>query len=270
MSNFTHTTTSPRRFSPFQEKTSKAQYIWASFELRKAYSKEKISHEDFLRALQDVQRITYEQYGIHLSAQLSPTEIVLHQNIEQQIKLEFINYPEFPQPKEKLEEAIGFLCELLASHLQQNRIVINFPDRHFMLYQKDQLDPGALRPKPSAQHLQTIDLIKQYRDPKLLCSWLEPDDPRAEALTNQIKIVSEEELLKTKGIPLFLRAIQAGKAHPVIPKIQLEYQQPTRIAIFTKFLLSGTPISLEIWEVEGRVDLNAEKPGKLIKKHRYE
>ena len=267
MINF-HNNPSTNLLTAFKRISADPFEAHASFELRMAHSNETISYNQFIDRLQYSQRIVKERFDLNLSAQVSKCDVVLHKQHESQLRLDFINYPEFPTEIPKLKAAIIFLTEFLAQQLSQNRVVITFPDEHIMLTQNSQRDPDTLTPKELPQELQAQALFEKYQGPILLSSWLNQKQFLSKRFPELIKHVSPADYQNPQeGIPLFLRAIQGGKAHPVHPKLDLYYEKPTQIAIYTKFLLSGTSISLEIWEVEGKVDLNASEPGKLINKY---
>ena len=122
---------------------------------------------------------------------------------------------------------------------------------------------------PTESQKQAIALFSKYQGiEKLQTSIFHPEDPLVLAFPEKIEIIAEEDYAQASGIPLFLRAIQSGKAHPVKPELTLNFLTPTRIAIYTKFLLSGQPISLEIFEVSGKVELDGEDVGVLVEKYR--
>ncbi|MGB0778314.1 MAG: hypothetical protein ACPGR7_09830 [Flavobacteriaceae bacterium] len=238
----------------------------ASFGLKRHYSQDYISFEEFIDRLQYTQRIVKQNYDLDLSVQVTQTQIVLHKHQEPHVRLDFINYPQFPTEIKYLKNIITYFVEFLATQLMQNRVVINFPDEHLMISKSDQLDPGVTEVKEIPQELQAAELFSKYQGSKLLSSTLSSEGFLVKRFPDLIETVNEEAYLHPQGIPLFQRSIQAGKARPIIPALELFYDKPTRIAIYTKFLLSGTPINLEIWEVQGQVDLNSEKPGRLIQK----
>ena len=123
---------------------------------------------------------------------------------------------------------------------------------------------------PTQSQKQAIALFSQYQGKeKLQTSILHPEDPLVLAFPEKIEVIAEEEYAQATGIPLFLRAVQNGKAHPLVPALNLEYTSPKRIAIYSKFLLSGQPISLEVFEVSGKVDLDGEEIGVLVEKYRH-
>ena len=259
MTNFTKT----QSLDPFNHKNSHPFYASVSFGLRKNHDSKTISYEAFIETLQDAQRVTYKRYHVHLSAQISQTDIVIDQQLEPHVKLEFINYPEYPETTLKFKEAIVYLCELLATDLDQSRVVINFSDEHRTLSKKNKRYRGASERKQRPQKQQCLDLFKQYQEetPLLLFDgYILTQDILIKHLPRTLSLYEQGKT----GIPVYVRAIQGGKAHPIYPKTEIEYFKPTKIAIYTKLLLSGMPISLEIWEVQGKVNLDAAAPGILI------
>ena len=250
MTNFTKT----QSLDPFNHKNSHPFYASVSFGLRKSHDSKTISYEAFIETLQDAQRVTYKRHHVHLSAQISQTDIVIDQQLEPHVKLEFINYHEYPETTLKFKEAIVYLCELIATNLDQNRVVINFSDEHRKLIKKNKLD---------SKEQDVLNLFKQYQKetPLLLFDgYILTQDILIKHLPETLSLYEQGKT----GIPVYVRAIQGGKAHPIYPNTEIEYFKPTKIAIYTKLLLSGMPISLEIWEVQGKVDLDAAAPGVLI------
>lgn len=220
-------------------------------------------YTEFIKKLQDAQRVIYRTHSVHLSTQISKVDVVLHQQVESHIRLEFYAEKELTETPEKFKEAVTELCNLLAFYQLQKTLTIHFWDET-QTYGESPEPPKVL---PQIQEVQSLELFSQYKGelPLLLFQdHLSTEKYLLENLPQTIEIWDSKKV----GIPVFQRAIQAGKAHPVIPALELDYEKPSPIAVYTKFLLSGKPISLEIYEVQGKVDLNDLKDANLLKTFR--
>jgi hypothetical protein len=110
--------------------------------LKKGYSDENISLIEFKEALLIVQQKIHVKYNIGLSAKLSHCDILFLGQDEPSMELQFIQYPKFPQKVSELKKAIVELTEIMMVKLEQNRVVIVFPDETIMLEQSDSIDPN--------------------------------------------------------------------------------------------------------------------------------
>lgn len=85
--------------------------------------------------------VNSEERNIFLSASISDCNIVLNNQNEPHLKIDFINYPKFPLEESVMKEnVISLSKELMIKH-NQNRMVIVFPDETIMLEQSDEIDP---------------------------------------------------------------------------------------------------------------------------------
>lgn len=105
------------------------------------YSKEHYNKEYLINELQQYQKQRIDKANIYLSASVSECNIVLSGQNEKHIKLEFINYPKFPQEAEVFKKEIIKLGSHLLNIMQQNRTVIVFPDETIMLEVDEGIDP---------------------------------------------------------------------------------------------------------------------------------
>lgn len=122
-------------------KTFKAQ---VTIGLYKGYSSDLISLDVIKDEILNAQRIIKKEYNIVLSTKITHCEIVCLGQEEPTVELEFIQYPKFQHEEENLKKAIISLTEILMQKLEQNRIVIVFPDETIMLEQSDSIDPNIL------------------------------------------------------------------------------------------------------------------------------
>ncbi len=115
----------------------------ATLGLKRGYTEEVISINDFKEKLAIAQQRVHEQFNIQLSTKVSPCSIVFLGQDEPSVDLSFIQYPKFPNEESQLKEGILMLVENLMKSLDQNRVVIVFEDEIFMLEEDgDLIDPG--------------------------------------------------------------------------------------------------------------------------------
>jgi hypothetical protein len=108
--------------------------------LQKGYSDELYSKKSYLKALQSYQKELSIEKNIYLSACVLDCLIVLNNQLEPHLKIEFINYPKFPLKKDVFKSNINSLGEFLMSRFEQNRIVINYQDETLMFEIEDKVD----------------------------------------------------------------------------------------------------------------------------------
>ena len=115
----------------------------ATLGLKRGYTEEVISINDFKEKLAIAQQRVHEQFNIQLSTKVSPCSIVFLGQNEPSVDLSFIQYPKFPNEESQLKEGILLLVEILMISLDQNRVVIVFEDEIYMLEEDgDLIDPG--------------------------------------------------------------------------------------------------------------------------------
>ena len=108
--------------------------------LQKGYSEELYTKEKLIKALQDYQKKLITEKDIYLSACVLDCLIVLDNQLEPHLKIEFINYPKFPLEKEVFKSNINSLGEFLMKKFEQNRIVIVYQDETIMFEIEDKID----------------------------------------------------------------------------------------------------------------------------------
>jgi hypothetical protein len=118
-------------------KTFKAE---VTIGLYKNYTSELISRDEFDKALLVAQEVIKNDLDVYLSTKISECQIVFLGQNEPSIELQFIQYPKFLVEELELKNAIVELVKLLMKKLQQNRIVIVFPDETIMLEETSDID----------------------------------------------------------------------------------------------------------------------------------
>lgn len=109
--------------------------------LEKGYIQKRIFEDEVFETIKKFQLVNSEERNIFLSASISDCNIVLNNQNEPHLKIDFINYPKFPLEESVIKEnVISLSKELLITH-HQNRMVIIFPDETIMLEQSDDIDP---------------------------------------------------------------------------------------------------------------------------------
>lgn len=114
----------------------------ATIGLMKGYSNELISISDFKMALVIAQKQVNNELNVVLSTKITLCEIICLGQEEPSVSLDFIQYPKFQTEETVLKNAIIRLIEILMDLLQQNRVVIVFPDKTIMLEQSESIDPN--------------------------------------------------------------------------------------------------------------------------------
>ena len=124
-------------------KTTKSQSFFGAITigLQKGYSNDLYSKEQIIKALQGYQDALIKGKNIYLSAAVSECLIVLNNQVEPHIKLEFINYPKFPLDESVFKSEINLLGIYLMKEFKQNRIVITYHDETVMFEQNERIDP---------------------------------------------------------------------------------------------------------------------------------
>lgn len=109
--------------------------------LENGYTQKRIFEDEVFETIKKFQLVNSEERNIFLSASISDCNIVLNNQNEPHLKIDFINYPKFPLEESVIKEnVISLSKELLITH-HQNRMVIIFPDETIMLEQSDDIDP---------------------------------------------------------------------------------------------------------------------------------
>lgn len=114
----------------------------ATIGLIKGYSNELIPISEFKTALLTAQKQIKNEFNTVLSTKITLCEIVCLGQEEPSVTLDFIQYPKFQIEEAQLKKTIIHLIEILMKLLQQNRVVIVFPDKTIMLEQSEVIDPN--------------------------------------------------------------------------------------------------------------------------------
>ncbi|AVR44766.1 hypothetical protein C7S20_05515 [Christiangramia fulva] len=115
----------------------------ATFGLKRGYREELIPLREFKLKLVAAQAQVHKELDIQLSTKISHCDIVFSGQDEPSIEISFIQYPKFPKKESVLREGILKLVEILMKSLDQNRVVIVFDDKTYMLEENSEnLDPG--------------------------------------------------------------------------------------------------------------------------------
>ena len=122
--------------------TAKHWSAKASIGLAERYSNQIILPEDFENALKEAQENVRDACGVSLSAAVTYGKIVFLGQNEPTAFLSFIQYPKFTNEEETLQEGVMCLVEIIAKRLNQNRVVIEFPEETIMIEQSDEIDPN--------------------------------------------------------------------------------------------------------------------------------
>lgn len=112
--------------------------------LQKGYSDSLISKHDFVDCLREYQKSRASGSQVYLSASVTECDIVLNDQVEPHLKLEFINYPKFPLSYSVFKQEVIDCGVYLMEMMEQNRIVIVFTDETIMLEKSEQVDPRVL------------------------------------------------------------------------------------------------------------------------------
>ncbi|MGL2986412.1 hypothetical protein ACSVH5_02350 [Flavobacterium sp. RSSA_27] len=113
----------------------------ATFGLNRGYTNSIISLTEFKAALTKTQQAIHSAYSIAISAKITPCEIVFLGQEEPSVTIEIIQYPKFQYEVQTLKTAFIALTEKMMLELEQNRVVIVFPDTTVMLEQNEAIDP---------------------------------------------------------------------------------------------------------------------------------
>ena len=109
--------------------------------LLRAYSEELISKDDIIKEIKAYQIQLIKEKKIFLSVSISESLIVLNNQKEPHITLNFINYPRFPMDPLVLKLEIESLVKKLMDIFNQNRVVIEYHDETVMLEYSGEIDP---------------------------------------------------------------------------------------------------------------------------------
>ena len=97
-----------------------------------------------IESLSELQKQLSAEKNIFLSASVSKTNIVLNDQNEQHLKIDFINYPKFPLSEEIFKDEVLHFGKELMKQFEQNRILIIYTDETIMFEQSEEIDPRIL------------------------------------------------------------------------------------------------------------------------------
>ncbi|MFE8422487.1 hypothetical protein ABHQ57_00365 [Tenacibaculum sp. ZH5_bin.1] len=101
--------------------------------LEYGYTQKKIDKELVIEEISKYQKTLIEEEDIYLSCSITKSLIVLNNQKEKHLKLEFINYPKFQLSNTILKECVENLTIILMNKFSQNRVVIEYLDETKML-----------------------------------------------------------------------------------------------------------------------------------------
>lgn len=82
-----------------------------------------------------------QQKNIFQSCSVSITTIVLNNQKEPHLKIDFINYPKFSLDEGIFKDEVLVIGKELMKQFEQNRILIIYTDETVMLEQSEEIDP---------------------------------------------------------------------------------------------------------------------------------
>ncbi|MDP2541552.1 hypothetical protein CSC81_10180 [Tenacibaculum discolor] len=108
--------------------------------LEYGYTQKKINKESVIEEISKYQNTLIEEEDIYLSCSIIESLIVLNNQKEKHLKLEFINYPKFQLSNTILKECIENLTIILMNKFSQNRVVIEYLDETKMIDKSSNTD----------------------------------------------------------------------------------------------------------------------------------
>ena len=109
--------------------------------LEYGYTQKQINENLVIESLSELQKQLSAEKNIFLSASVSKTNIVLNDQNEQHLKIDFINYPKFPLSEEIFKDEVLHFGKELMKQFEQNRILIIYTDETIMFEQSEEIDP---------------------------------------------------------------------------------------------------------------------------------
>ena len=105
------------------------------------YTQKKINENLVIESLSELQKQLSKEKDIYLSASISKTVIILNNQKEPHLKIDFINYPKFPISEEIFKDEVLHFGKELMKQFEQNRILIIYTDETVMFEQSEEIDP---------------------------------------------------------------------------------------------------------------------------------
>ena len=112
--------------------------------LEYGYTQKQINENLVIESLSELQKQLSAEKNIFLSASVSKTNIVLNDQNEQHLKIDFINYPKFPLDENIFKDEVLIIGKELMKQFEQNRILIIYTDETIMFEQSEEIDPRIL------------------------------------------------------------------------------------------------------------------------------
>jgi len=123
-----------------QKTAIKAFYATINMGLEFGYQKIKIDENKVIAFIQKYQNKLISDKNIYLSCSITNSKIVLSGQVEDHLKIGFINYPKFQLDHPILKAEIEDFAKNLMLEFHQNRIVIEFIDEIIMLEKTKEID----------------------------------------------------------------------------------------------------------------------------------
>jgi len=108
--------------------------------LEYGYTQKQIDENLVIESLSELQKQLSAEKNIFLSASVSKTVIVLNNQKEPHLKIDFINYPKFPLDENIFKDEVLIIGKELMKQFKQNRILIIYTDETVMLEQSEETD----------------------------------------------------------------------------------------------------------------------------------
>ena len=105
------------------------------------YSQKPIEENAVIESLSELQKQISEQKNIFLSAAVSKVLIVLNDQKEAHLKIDFLNYPKFPLEENVIKHEVVKIAKHLMQEFEQNRVLVVTTDETIMLEFSDDIDP---------------------------------------------------------------------------------------------------------------------------------
>ncbi|CAL2102743.1 hypothetical protein [Tenacibaculum sp. 190130A14a] len=108
--------------------------------LEYGYSQKPIQKNEILESISEYQKKLMLEEEFYLSCSIIDSLIVLNNQREKHLKLEFINYPKFPTKENTLKNYIEKLTVFLMKKFHQNRVVIEYLNETKMIEFSNDVD----------------------------------------------------------------------------------------------------------------------------------
>lgn len=109
--------------------------------LEYGYTQKQIDENLVIESLSELQKQLSAEKNIFLSASVSKTNIVLNDQNEPHLKIDFINYPKFQLNENLLKDEVITIAKILMKTFKQNRTLIIVTNETIMLEASEEIDP---------------------------------------------------------------------------------------------------------------------------------